>query len=268
MGTLYKYVSADRILTCIPEVGNGTLRATQPSALNDPFECHFDDRYSELEMYPGLEEDKDFWLCTILSDLNPTSTICKEDLTRARCKFGSLYLRQLLSEQVSRRFGVVSFSTNPYHPLMWAHYTVDASGFVVGYDKEALETLGGEESLREVQYGPDPPAIFSAIHLNEKSLHKILCAKGEHWEYESEWRLILDLTETIGTGRKDQHSQPINVIRIPNSAVKSVFYTERTPVERVNQIRARLTNRINQYLAVTLKQLSLSKSAYRFEETL
>ena len=36
---LYKYVSAERALTCLPEIGDGTLRATQPSALNDPFEC-------------------------------------------------------------------------------------------------------------------------------------------------------------------------------------------------------------------------------------
>ena len=266
MGTLYKYVSADRILTCIPELGNGTLRATQPSALNDPFECHFDDRYSELEMYPGSGEDKDSWLCTILSGLNPTSPISKKDLTQARCKYGSLYLRQLLSEQVSRRFGVVSFSTDPYHPLMWAHYTIDASGFVIGYDKEALENLGGgEESLRQFEYYPGPPVIFSALHLNEKNLHTIMCAKGIHWEYESEWRLIVDLSETNGTGHEDQHCQPINVTRIPNSAVRSVFYTERTPEEKVNQIRARLYNRRDQYLAVTLKQLSLSKSAYRFE---
>ena len=39
MDTLYKYVTSDRALTCIPEVGDGTLRATQPAALNDPFEC-------------------------------------------------------------------------------------------------------------------------------------------------------------------------------------------------------------------------------------
>ena len=36
---LYKYVTHQRALTCIPEVGDGSLRATQPAALNDPFEC-------------------------------------------------------------------------------------------------------------------------------------------------------------------------------------------------------------------------------------
>ena len=36
---LYKYMTSERALTCLPEVGDGTLRATQPAALNDPFEC-------------------------------------------------------------------------------------------------------------------------------------------------------------------------------------------------------------------------------------
>ena len=39
MDVLYKYVTPRRALTCIPDVGDGTLRATQPAALNDPFEC-------------------------------------------------------------------------------------------------------------------------------------------------------------------------------------------------------------------------------------
>ena len=38
MKTLYKYMIAERVLTCLPEVGDGTLRATQPATLNDPFE--------------------------------------------------------------------------------------------------------------------------------------------------------------------------------------------------------------------------------------
>ena len=35
---LYKYVSAERALKVLLEVGNGALRATQPIAMNDPIE--------------------------------------------------------------------------------------------------------------------------------------------------------------------------------------------------------------------------------------
>ena len=34
---LFKYVSPERAMTCLPEIGDGALRATQPAAMNDPF---------------------------------------------------------------------------------------------------------------------------------------------------------------------------------------------------------------------------------------
>lgn len=260
MDILYKYVPADRIQTCIPEVGNGTLRATQPLALNDPFECHVVDRYT------GVEEDQDFWLSTLLTDINPTTPVRKEDVMVARDEHGSLYLRELLSAQISQRFGVISFSTDPYHPMMWAHYTVDGSGFVIGYDRGTLESLGcGKDYLRPVEYHQTPPRILHPIMFNEKNLSQVMFAKGHQWEYESEWRLIVELSETVGTGQNDGRCQPISLVQVPNSAIRSVYYTERTPKKRVNQIRARLGNPNNLYLAVMPKQLSLSKSSYRYE---
>ena len=36
---LYKYMTAERVLSCLPKIGDGALRATQPAALNDLFEC-------------------------------------------------------------------------------------------------------------------------------------------------------------------------------------------------------------------------------------
>ena len=35
---LYKYMTAERVLACLPEVGDGTPRASQPAAMSDPFE--------------------------------------------------------------------------------------------------------------------------------------------------------------------------------------------------------------------------------------
>ena len=52
MEFLFKYVSSQRVLTCLPEVGDGTLRATQPSALNDPW--HKKRRVvAKVEWHPG-----------------------------------------------------------------------------------------------------------------------------------------------------------------------------------------------------------------------
>ncbi len=56
MEILYKYVTAERALTCLPEVGDGSLRATQPSALNDPLECSVMSLFVERDEEEGNRE--------------------------------------------------------------------------------------------------------------------------------------------------------------------------------------------------------------------
>ena len=78
MDVLYKYVSAERALTCIPEVGNGTLRATQPAALNDPFEGAI----SVLYVVPDDdEEDRQF--AEFLTEINDNKPVAAEDVRNA-----------------------------------------------------------------------------------------------------------------------------------------------------------------------------------------
>ena len=262
MDILYKYMSAERILTCLPEVGDGTLRATQPASLNDPFESHVAIGYVERE---ETEENRE--LSDILTALNVASPVSVDDVGKARRKYGSLYLRELLSRQLSRRFGIVSFSTEPCHPLMWAHYTVDGSGFVIGYDAEQIRRLGRDEDcLRPVLYESEIVHLPAPEVLTEDNAHRLLSLKSNHWKYEQEWRLILELSETIGSGNRDRHDQPINLVRVPNSAVKSLYFTERTPTVRVDEIRRRVKDPNNRYGDVNLVKLVLSERQYGHED--
>ena len=137
---LYKYVSSERVLTCLPEVGDGTLRATQPLALNDPFECATTKTFVEKVSNAGNRR-----LSAVLTNIHDSTPVSEADVIEARERYGSLYMRELMSRQLSRRFGVVSFASNPYHPLMWSHYTVDGSGFVIAY---AIEFLGRPRRTR------------------------------------------------------------------------------------------------------------------------
>ena len=236
--SLYKYVTPQRVLTCIPEVGDGTLRATQPASLNDPFECAVTTTYVISD---EAEENRE--LAKALTEINASRPVSEEDVHLARREHGSLFTRQLFTEQVSTRFGIVSFTSQPSHPLMWSHYTTDGSGFVIGYDAVELSKLAGPGGcLRILEYGDRPPLILGPIVLvsPESNLPILLSNKSGHWSYEDEWRLIVELNRTIGTGETDQHGQPINLIQVPNEAVVSVHYTERTPGESVKLIRDRL----------------------------
>ncbi len=266
MDVLYKYVTAQRALTCIPEVGDGTLRATQPAALNDPFEC------AVLPLYIFREEaEEDRELAKTLTNINESKPVTEADVNRARIEYGSLFTRQLFAAQVSTRFGIVSFTTDPRHPLMWAHYTTDGSGFVIGYDFAELNQLTGPKgSLRSVTYGNKPAEITGPVVLvsPESNLPILLSMKSDHWSYEAEWRLIVELNTTIDTGQGDQRGQPINLVQVPNEAVVSVYYTERTPRESVKLIRDRLTDKNNRYRAGEPRKLVLSSESFGYEEAL
>ena len=258
---VFKYVSSERVPTCLPEVGDGTLRATQPSALNDPFEC------AVLKIFlEDSEEEGNAEFSRILSDLNPTSPVSVGDVAEARIEYGSLYLRELLSKQLSKRFGIVSFATDPRNPLMWSHYTGDGSGFVIGYDMTQLIRLSsGEGRLCPVVYDHRPIFVSGYLSLTEGNVNALLSYKGDHWSYEQEWRLIVPLNETIGTGYADRHGQPINLLRIPNEAVVRVYHTERTPIEAVNEVRQRLQDPNNRYRAQHPVKLILSETEFGYK---
>ena len=260
---LYKYMTAARALTCIPEMGDGALRATQPMALNDPFECAFFPRYVVQD-----EGDEDRKLSQALTLINDHKPVTEHDVKLAREQFGSLYARQLFVSQLSTKYGIISLTTDPLHPLMWSHYTTDGSGFVVGYNRVEIEKLTGPSgALRAVKYLARPGYILGAPVLSypESNLHNFLSLKSELWAYEDEWRLIVPMNQTIGTGGKDRNGLPINLIRIPNEALVSVHYTERTPSDSVSLVKSRLADPNNRYGASNLQKLILSDSAYGYE---
>ena len=260
---LYKYMTADRALACLPEVGDGALRATQPAALNDPFECHILHSFVERDRAEGNAK-----LARVLTDLHRTVPVTPNEVARARDKYGSMYMREMLARQMSRRFGILSFATDPRQPLMWSHYTVDGSGFVIGYHTPQIARLAAShERLREVTYSSGPALLMDYVVaiLPESNIYKLLCHKSSHWQYEGEWRLIVDLDKTIGTGQSDRHGHPINVLRIPNSAVAEVYYTERTSASVVQEIESRLAFANNRYGVERATKLVLSERSFGYD---
>ena len=259
--TLYKYVTAERVLTCLPNRGDGTLRATQLSALNDPLEC------AVGVSFVGSDESADNkQLADLLTSLHGTAPVRETEVAQAKNKYGSLYLRELLTRQLSQRFGIVSLTTNYRHPLMWSHYTLDGSGFVIGYNRDQLGKLTRRQGcLVKVRYATRVPILPGYLILADDNVNLVMAYKGDHWSYENEWRLIVELDETIGTGRKDRHGQSINLLRVPNRAVVSVYHTERTPVKRVEKVRRRLADPNNRYTAKHPTKLVLSLPRYGYE---
>ena len=133
---LYKYLPAKRAVKALPDKENGALRATQPAALNDPFECGT--RCSAI--YPS--DDKEFSaMLEAVNSIVLEPRIALHDVHRSRRQFGTQVWNELLRKQLSVRFGVVSFGRSVLHPLLWAHYADSGKGVVIGYRVSVLKEI-------------------------------------------------------------------------------------------------------------------------------
>ena len=252
---LYKYIPMNRIDKGAPR----SLRATQPSALNDDMECSIGpmggtganaSRYraavgAKLKEYLGVTMSKGE-----LAKLWVTSN-------------GAMELSGFIREHLDSRVGVVSLSRDALVPTMWAHYAQN-TGVVVGYDTEALTKLGFD--LRSVIYLEVAPVyeptrddvvqaafvdresierdaaagkvvlgrpILCSVNLTTlssdwRSLARLLFVKGREWAYEREVRLLVDLQQTRHTKKTDEYDQPIKVIDVPPEAIREIYRGPRT----------------------------------------
>ena len=247
--TLYKYIPKNLIGKGAPD----SLRATQLLALNDEMECNV------TTMNNSEQVDTLAFLALVQSKLEEHLgiTIPWEELLERSNSYGDLRSSTFIQEYLNPRVGVVSFSTDPLVPTMWAHYARN-TGIVVGYDTEILRSMGFE--LRPMIYSEIAPTyqpsrddiirlsfvdrerieerarqgetsegwpIIANANLAEmkagwKSLSRLLFVKGMSWEYEKEIRLLVDLEQARDTGKSDDNGWPIKVIDPPPEAIKEI----------------------------------------------
>ncbi len=263
MEVLYKYVPIERAFSCLPEIGDGSLRATPPAALNDPYECALVKDFYEDSPMSGSKE-----LSTALNQINSATPISERDIKEAYERHGSQFWRELLLKQLSTRYGVISFSAVKDNPLMWSHYAERAAGFVIAYSKPELEILARRAgSLQSVQYAGRPIPLGGYPPLSDdNNTAPLLSYKAMAWEYEQEWRLIVELHKTLGLGISDQFGYPVNVLRVPNHAVTGVYCTDRTPNDRVEEVQNRISDPNNRYTARRVTKLVLSDTRFGYQE--
>ena len=151
---------------------------------------------------------------------------------------------------------------------MWTHYADSGAGFVIGYRVSELKKIpAGYERLGPVHYLAEPPIDMGhVIFKDENNLHVTLLIKANYWAYVQEWRLTVELKNTIGTGKVDASGHSINLYPIPNESVTEVYFTERTPESEVEIIRSRLSNPANRFRAGSPRKLILSSDRYGYTE--
>ncbi len=185
---------------------NKSLWISRPQEFNDLSDC-------ELDGIGGPSYDNDFYmrLKNCIETLYPSEQhnyfpLPDEILNSLRQFFDHSALPEnsseipLISEltrnsivakvrnYLRKRTGVCCFfQGEPKHPLMWAHYANNHTGFCIEYEIEHTDN-----QLLEVNYTTVPvkPSIVELLLCPEETLLRILTRKSLEWNYEKEFRLI------------------------------------------------------------------------------
>lgn len=168
--TLYKYLRPERI----DILNNLSIRFTQPSALNDPFEFNlsFRELVSSTKLHDhfsnmGTEQTFQNILSKMTTEekaiinllSNEQLTTLKNDLTN---NFFSLNnIEKINNTHISPNtprvineiysgldtsIGVLSLTPNCSSPSMWANYADNSKGFVIGFDTQNIFSTGAVQN--------------------------------------------------------------------------------------------------------------------------
>jgi hypothetical protein len=184
---LYKYVNEPKYI-----LEEGYIRATQLSALNDPFEAN----YSKKELKYLAKEFNDY------SDKKERKKLVK-------------YVEENIS-----KVGIISFTESKDNLLMWAHYANEHKGALIGFllhgnsfknlFSDGINTVFDENFdyyngvCHPVIYRKQPlynidkfDRDYSNISMEgyDRLVHEILLQKSDEWIYEKEHRIILKLSQ-------------------------------------------------------------------------
>jgi len=246
---LYKYVD----ITGLKRILQGSVRFTQPSAFNDPFELlpevvvpndagekqlrfSFDVRAQRRQPPPGA--------------LNEVPDGCQASDAMSRD----------IVQQFNGLIGILCLSRVSDSLLMWSHYADQYAGAVVEFDG-SHEFFDGQV---DVEYRPLRPMrdVDAYISPPEPIPVAELCAKSEQWKYEQEVRVIRSLAD-CEKGSIGPRGFPVYTQRLPPECIKSATLGERTPVTEQRAIYDALKD-----TRITLTLAAIDHRGYAFRREL
>lgn len=244
---LYKYVTLEGLSHILRD---STIRFTQPSAFNDPFEL-----LPEIIVPPEAPE-VEIQLQFDISSPRPIPDA--EAIVELADGMGSSdAMSREIVQFLNKEIGILCLSRVRDSLLMWSHYGDQYAGGVVGFDS-THEFLANQI---EVEYRLTRPRrhVQSYLAGNPVSLAE-LCAKSKQWEYEQEVRVVRRLADCKQVG-SDARGFPIFVQHIPRDAIKIVIMGERTPLKDQRAIYAGISE-----TPIALSLLAVDHQGFSFRE--
>ncbi|MGY3892770.1 DUF2971 domain-containing protein [Aeromonas enterica] len=218
MTILYKYYSSS--LDLEKYIINPTIRLTQTTGLNDPFEGKVSDKIMKV-------------LCERIILIEDFPTFDTEEETLSR-------LHEILEEGM-KSLSVVALTETQRNLLMWSHYASEHRGCCIGYEADIFEGL--ETRNKEICYSYTPIKVnydsvvfdddqFNSLdnkkaltddELNE-TIKRAITTKSDAWIYEKEHRLVVPVEWSDSIILRSISSLP-KYIKEPFEKMKKTNYT-------------------------------------------
>lgn len=233
---LYKYVASERV----DVLEHLKIRFTQADELNDPYECAptFSEVYPSdalatarrpppghglINFHPGPKDNS-------FDKFTPTQRayINKTLVDAMQAVFKSVYL-------------ILSLSDTHDSLPMWAHYTSNHQGLVIGFDAQHQFFLGNKwtsgaldlAAVNKVKYTRQRARFKFATEIDKTAA---FFTKSLEWQYEREWRMIKQVEEEDEVIHNGINS--IYLFAIPPDAVRCVILGAASSEETGNRVKA------------------------------
>lgn len=147
----------------------------------------------------------------------------------------------MLFDKIDEVLGVLSLCEIPDSLLMWAHYGVSHTGFVLELDPyhEHFNSPRSPKDelyhLRQVHYR-DTRTRTNLVDLDGIEMFLV---KSVDWKYEHEWRIMRPLESSDKV--INISGEKIHLFKLPADSIKSVILGARASEELINQVRRTIT---------------------------
>jgi hypothetical protein len=237
---------------------SGELFFSKPRDFNDPFDCFID------EIVDGTDEE----FMKYLGEKGKSVEYIDEILRQKNS--GELNFKKLLEDDKSQDyFKVFCLSKKFDNILMWSHYADDHKGICIGFQirswKDSLvikckegflqKILGNNYlPLYHVTYDDNRPRPYNIIKRDRNMICDFIYTKGKCWEYEEEYRIILNDDILLQ-----------NPLCIEENEIKEVIFGLRTP----DELKEKIVNIINHFSDnrkdVTIYEMIKKEGQYKLE---
>ena len=265
---LYKYIASESALKSIVA---GKIKFATIDSLNDPTELL--PKIYESELLKSLEEkrtngyNEDDLLDlkrqeSLFRKLSPeTMVISAPDSIEHANSIVNLpvynnvdYLKNMFNktvELISSRCGILCLSTRYDSLPMWAHYANNALGFVIEFE-DLQSVYPGDETgiLNEIKY-LEYKNKRSGITFEKGSYNSLFFEKNKDWGYESEKRIVTDLSSCIEFNIGDE---VIHIQRINKQHISKVIFGWKIPESTIHKLSKEVCS-INPNVSIAISKI-------------